>query len=113
MQVRALLLRMPPLGQLGPGIGGGDEGEEVGSIVEERIERDPELFHDDLSELVLFLCMLAYYVEWHMREAWRELLFADEDPATQAIRDPVAPVQRSAGCLPSDRQGKPMCAARR
>ena len=25
----------------------------------------------------IFLCMLAYYVEWHMREAWRELLFAD------------------------------------
>jgi hypothetical protein len=23
--------------------------------------------------------MLAYYVEWHMREAWRSLLFADED----------------------------------
>ena len=27
----------------------------------------------------IFLCMLAYYVEWHMREAWRALLFADED----------------------------------
>jgi hypothetical protein len=27
----------------------------------------------------IFLCMLAYYVEWHMREAWRELMFADED----------------------------------
>ncbi|MGH8355441.1 MAG: IS1634 family transposase, partial [Pseudomonas sp.] len=25
----------------------------------------------------IFLCMLAYYVEWHMREAWRELMFAD------------------------------------
>jgi hypothetical protein len=25
--------------------------------------------------------MLAYYVEWHMREAWRALLFADEDQA--------------------------------
>ena len=25
----------------------------------------------------IFLCMLAYYVEWHMREAWRELMFAE------------------------------------
>ena len=44
----------------------------------------------------IFLCMLAYYVEWHMREAWRELLFADEDQAAKATRDPVAPAQRSA-----------------
>jgi hypothetical protein len=43
----------------------------------------------------IFLCMLAYYVEWHMREAWRSLLFADEDLAAKAIRDPVAPAQRS------------------
>jgi len=21
----------------------------------------------------IFLCMLAYYVDWHLREAWREL----------------------------------------
>ena len=27
----------------------------------------------------ILLCMLAYYVEWHMREAWRELMFADTD----------------------------------
>lgn len=44
----------------------------------------------------IFLCMLAYYVEWHMREAWRELLFADEEQAAKATRDPVAPAQRSA-----------------
>ena len=43
----------------------------------------------------IFLCMLAYYVEWHMREAWRELMFADEDQAAKATRDPVAPAQRS------------------
>ena len=23
--------------------------------------------------------MLAYYVEWHMREAWCELMFSDPD----------------------------------
>ncbi|MFQ5625943.1 MAG: IS1634 family transposase [Methyloligellaceae bacterium] len=45
----------------------------------------------------IFLCMLAYYVEWHMREAWRELLFADTEQAAKATRDPVAPAQRSAG----------------
>ena len=44
----------------------------------------------------IFLCMLAYYVEWHLKEAWRELLFADEDQAAKATRDPVAPAERSA-----------------
>ena len=43
----------------------------------------------------IFLCMLAYYVEWHMREAWRELMFADEDQAAKRTRDPVAPARRS------------------
>jgi len=44
----------------------------------------------------ILLCVLAYYIEWHMREAWRELLFADEDQAAKATRDPVAPAERSA-----------------
>ena len=38
--------------------------------------------HHHLEDRVrahLFLCMLAYYVQWHMAEAWRPLLFADED----------------------------------
>jgi len=43
----------------------------------------------------IFLCMLAYYVEWHMRQAWRELMFADCDQEAKASRDPVAPAQRS------------------
>jgi hypothetical protein len=43
----------------------------------------------------ILLCMLAYCVEWHMREAWRALLFADEDQAAKAARDPVAPARRS------------------
>jgi hypothetical protein len=47
----------------------------------------------------ILLCMLAYYVEWHMKEAWRPLLFADEDQAAKANRDPVAPAQRSAAAL--------------
>jgi transposase len=58
--------------------------------------------HHRLEERVrahIFLCMLAYYVEWHMREVWRELLFADEDTAAKAHRDPVAPAQRSEKAL--------------
>jgi len=43
----------------------------------------------------LFVCMLAYYVEWHMREVWRALTFADEDQAAKRTRDPVAPARRS------------------
>lgn len=54
--------------------------------------------HHRLADRVrahIFLCMLAYYVEWHLREAWRELLFADPDQDAKAHRDPVAPAQRS------------------
>lgn len=47
----------------------------------------------------LLLCMLAYYVKWHMGEAWRSLLFADEDQARLAERDPVAPATRSDAAL--------------
>lgn len=43
----------------------------------------------------ILLCMLAYYVEWHMIEAWRPLLFADEDQDAKRHRDPVAPARRS------------------
>jgi transposase len=47
----------------------------------------------------IFLCMLAYYVQWHMREAWRELMFADTDSQAKATRDPVAPAKRSKAAL--------------
>ena len=47
----------------------------------------------------IFLCMLAYYVEWHMKEAWRELLFSDEEQQQKKDRDPVAPAKRSAKAL--------------
>ncbi len=47
----------------------------------------------------ILLCMLAYYVEWHMREAWAPLMFADTDQAAKATRDPVAPAQRSQAAL--------------
>ena len=47
----------------------------------------------------ILLCMLAYYVEWHMREAWRTILFADEDLKSKTQRDPVAPAKRSVAAL--------------
>ena len=47
----------------------------------------------------IFLCLLAYYVEWHMREAWRPVLFGDEDQAAKRTRDPVAPAKRSPAAL--------------
>ena len=44
----------------------------------------------------IFLNMLAYYVQWHMRQARTPLLFADEATAEQkADRDPVALARRS------------------
>lgn len=47
----------------------------------------------------IFLCMLAYYLEWHMKEAWRELLWSDEEVDARWSRDPVAPATRSERCL--------------
>lgn len=46
----------------------------------------------------VFLCMLAYYVEWHMRKALAPILFDDDDPqGAKAQRSSiVAPAQRSA-----------------
>jgi len=58
--------------------------------------------HHRLADRVrahIFLCTLAYYVEWHLREAWRELMFADADQAAKAVRDPVAPARRSKAAL--------------
>ena len=54
---------------------------------------------EDRVRAHLFLCMLAYYVEWHMREAWRELMFADCDQLAKTGRDPVAPAKRSKAAL--------------
>jgi transposase len=54
---------------------------------------------EDRVRAHIFLCMLAYYVEWHLLEAWRPLLFADEDTLAKTRRDPVAPAKRSAAAL--------------
>jgi hypothetical protein len=45
----------------------------------------------------VFLCMLAYYVEWDMRRALGSVLFDDEELAEdRRTRDPVAPARPSA-----------------
>ncbi|MHB1527731.1 MAG: IS1634 family transposase, partial [Candidatus Dormibacteria bacterium] len=45
----------------------------------------------------ILLCMLAYYVRWHLERSWAPLLFRDEQPAV--LDDPVAPSERSAAAL--------------
>jgi transposase len=48
----------------------------------------------------IFLCVLAYYVEWHLRQAWAPLLFEDEQRIEQRNqRDPVLPAKPSASAL--------------
>ena len=54
---------------------------------------------EDRVRAHIFLCMLAYYVQWSMTEAWRPLLFADEDQESKVSRDPVAPAKRSGAAL--------------
>ena len=62
--------------------------------------KGPELeirpIHHHLEDRVrahVFLCMLAYYLTWHLRHAWAPLLFKDETPPLQP--DPVAKASRS------------------
>ena len=41
----------------------------------------------------VFICMLAAYLVWHLRQAWAPICFTDEEPPTRT--DPVAPARRS------------------
>lgn len=52
---------------------------------------------EDRVRAHVFLCMWAYYVEWHMRQALAPLLFDDDDKAAGEARraSVVAPAQRS------------------
>jgi len=49
----------------------------------------------------VFLCLLAYYVEWHLRKALAPLLFDEDDPAAAAAlrRSIVKPARRSERAL--------------
>ncbi|WP_293122340.1 hypothetical protein [Moorena sp. SIO4G3] len=53
----------------------------------------------------VFLCMLAYYVEWHMKQANGPILFEDEDD-TAINWDGVTPVKRSKNALSKARRKK-------
>jgi hypothetical protein len=44
----------------------------------------------------VLLCLLAYYVQWHLRRAWAPLLFEDQQRGEPPPPSPVAPAQRSA-----------------
>ena len=52
---------------------------------------------EDRVRAHVFLCMLAYYVEWHMRRKLEPILFDDDDKASgELLRSSiVAPAQRS------------------
>jgi len=69
-----------------------------------RTFKGPELeirpIHHHLENRVrahVFLCTLAYYLTWHVHEAWKPLLFTDENPTPAP--DPVAKAERSPSAL--------------
>ncbi len=64
--------------------------------------KGPELqirpIHHHLEDRVrchVLICMLAYYLTWHLKAAWKPLLFTDEhrptspDPVAKAVRSPA------------------------
>jgi transposase len=48
---------------------------------------------EDRVRAHLLICLLAEYLRWHLRHAWAELLFQDDNPACST--DPVAKATRS------------------
>ena len=66
------------------------------------------IFHwqDDRIRSHVFLCMLAYYLEWHMRGLLAELLFDDHEreAAEQTRKSMVSPAPRSAAAKQKERQ---------
>jgi transposase len=59
--------------------------------------------HHRIAERVrahIFLCLIAFYVEWHLRRAWEPLLFEDEElDCDRKWRHPVDPAQASKSAL--------------
>jgi len=55
----------------------------------------------------LFLCMLAYYVEWHLRKALGRLLYDDTDLDLERwVRDPVKPAMGSRSAAEKKKTGE-------
>ncbi len=44
----------------------------------------------------IFLCMLAYYVQWHMQQRLAPMLFAEDDPEGKMRKSVVQAARRSA-----------------
>ena len=63
---------------------------------------------EDRVRAHVFLCMLAYYVEWHLRARLAPMLYDDDDKAAaEALRDsPVAKAQRSPTALAKSATGR-------
>ena len=57
-------------------------------------------FTEDRVRSHVFVCMLAAYLVWHLREAWAPLCFTDEELPRR--EDPVAPAPRSATAKAKD-----------
>ena len=63
---------------------------------------------DDRIRAHVFLCMLAYYVEWHMRQRLKEVLYEDDDreSAKASRKSIVAPAVRSKSAKKKDATGR-------
>ena len=51
---------------------------------------------EDRVRAHVLICTLAYYLTWHLKAAWKPMLFTDEtrpvspDPVAKAVRSPTA-----------------------
>ena len=63
---------------------------------------------EDRVRAHVFLCMLAYYVEWNLRAKLAPMLYDDDDKeAAEALREsPVAKAQRSPSALAKSATGR-------
>src|SRR3954468_15505405 len=54
----------------------------------------------------VFLCLLAYHLEWHMRRKLAPMLYDDDDRAASALRESIVrPAQRSPAALSKQTRG--------
>ena len=65
-------------------------------------------WNDDRIRAHVFLCMLAYYVEWHLRKKLQEVLYDDDDRESAQVsrKSVVSPPVRSASAKAKDANGR-------
>lgn len=61
-------------------------------------------YQDNRVKAHMFLCMLAYYVEFHLRKAWAELLYADEEGSER--KTVVSPCEPSTSAKAKKQKGQ-------